>query len=339
MKNIVTIGGGIAGIEASNVLANLGYNVTIIDKEKKIGGKLNTWDHLFPDFKPANELLEYAEKILKNENISVKTGAEIEKIEKQNNAWYVYTGNIRYSADAIIVATGYDLFNAERKEEYGYSIYNNVITSADLEKILKEKKVLKTYEGRLPEKIAIIHCVGSRDEKSNNHYCSKVCCVTGVKQAIEINNLIPTSQIYCFYMDLRMFDKHFEELYRTAQQSFGIQFIRGRVSEVAETIDKKLILKTEDTLSGRPLKLNIDMIVLLVGMEAGEGTEKIGKLLQLNFEESRFIKTRNEHEQANLSLQKGVFTAGTCTAPMTIKETMENARSAAFEVHKYLNHN
>jgi heterodisulfide reductase subunit A len=336
MKNIVTIGGGIAGIEASNVLANLGYNVTIIEKEKTTGGKLNQWHHLFPDLKPAKDIKDYTEKVLKNENISIKTGAEIDKIEKQNGTFYVYTGNIRYAADALVVSTGYDLFDAERKEEYGYKIYDNVITSADLEKMLIEKNSVTTVEGKAPERIALIHCVGSRDEKSSNHYCSKVCCVTGVKQAIEINKLMPKTQVYCFYMDLRMFDKHFEELYRTAQESHNIQFIRGRVSEVAETIDRKLLLKTEDTLSGRPLKLNVDMIVLLVGMEAGIGTEKIGKLLNLTFENSRFIKTENEHNQANLSSQKGVFLAGTCTSPMSIKETIQNARSAAYEVHKYL---
>ncbi len=339
MKNIVTIGGGIAGIEASAVLAGLGYNVTIIEKEKNIGGKLNFWDHLFPDFKPAKEINAYTNKILKTDNISVKTNADIHKIEKQNGTWYIYTGNIRYSADALIVSTGYELFDAERKEEYGYKIYDNVLTSADIEKMLKDTGTVRTVSGQIPQRIGIIHCVGSRDEKSNNHYCSKVCCVTGVKQAIEINKILPQTQIYCFYMDLRMFDKHFEELYRTAQESHNIQFIRGRVSEVADTFDKRLLLKTEDTLSGRPLKLNVDMIILLIGMEAGAGTEKIGKMLNLEFEKSRFLKTGNEHNEINLSAQKGVFLAGTCTAPGSIKDTIENARSAAFEAHKYLINN
>jgi heterodisulfide reductase subunit A len=336
MKNIVTIGSGIAGVEASSVLASLGYNVTIIEKEKTIGGKLKNWNHLFPDIRPASEMREYIDSKLKNENISIKTNADIEKIEKVNGHFNVYTGNIRYTADALVVATGFDLFDASRKEEYGYQIYDNVITSADLEAKFNENKPITMTNGKTPEKIAIIHCVGSRDEKSNNHYCSKVCCVTGVKQAIELNKMLPQTQIICFYMDLRMFDKHFEELYRTAQEQHNIQFIRGRVSEVAETFDKKLLLKTEDTLSGRPLKLNIDMIVLLVGMEAGKGTEKIGKMLNLNFEESKFIKTVNEHNETNLSAQKGVFVTGTCISPMSIKETIHNARSAAFEVHNYL---
>lgn len=336
MKNIITIGGGIAGIESSSVLADLGYNVTILEKEKQLGGKIRNWDHLFPDFTPASDMSKYLENKLINEKISVKTNSDIYKVEKQNGNWFVYTGNIRYSADAIIVATGFDLFDATRKEEYGYNIYKNIITSADLEANFRNSNELKTSEGKIPEKIAIIHCVGSRDEKSNNHYCSKVCCVTGVKQAIEINKKYPETQIFCFYMDLRMFDKHFEELYRTAQEKHNIQFIRGRVSEVAQNIEKNLVLKSEDTLSGRPLKLSVDMIVLLVGMEAGNGTKNIGELCGLNSEISGFLKTENEHNKANFTNKKGIFATGTCTAPMSVKDTIENARSAAFDVHNYL---
>jgi len=339
MKNIITIGGGLAGIEASSALADLGYKVTIIEKEKQLGGKIKNWYHLFPDFTPADNVNQYLENKIKNENISIKTDSDIYKIEKNNEKWFVFTDNIRYFADAILFATGFDLFDASRKEEYGYNIYKNIVTSADLEEKFKNQITLKTSEGKTPEKIAIIHCVGSRDEKSNNHYCSKVCCVTGVKQAIELNKILPETQIYCFYMDLRMFDKHFEELYRSAQEKHNIQFVRGRVSEVAEGIDKNLILKSEDTLSGRPLKIQVDMIVLLAGMEVSQGTMKTGKLCNLEFEASGFLKTENEHNKTNFTSQKGIFATGTCTAPMSVKDTIANARSAAFEIHKFLSHN
>ncbi len=337
MKNIVTIGGGIAGVEASNVLANLGYNVIIIEKDKMPGGKLNKWNHLFPEITPASEIRDYINKKLVHENISIKTNSDIDKIEKDKKGqMYIYSGNIRYTADAILVATGFDIFDAERKEEYGYKIYDNVITSADLEEKFNENKIITNANGTIPKKIAVIHCVGSRDEKSNNHYCSKVCCVTGVKQAIEINKMIPDSEIYCFYMDLRMFDKHFEELYRTAQEKHNVQFIRGRVSEVSESIDKKLFLKSEDTLSGRPLKMNVDMIVLLVGMEAGKGTQKIAELAGLEIETSQFLKSLNSNTSVNISNKEGIFYAGACIAPMSIKDTIENSRSAAFQIHNYL---
>jgi len=337
MKNIITIGGGIAGIETSSILSQMGYNVTIIEKEKQLGGKVLNWYHLFPDFTPSADITSYLNKKLVKNKITIEKETVINKVTKQNNQWQLVSDkNKTYLADAVVVASGYDLFNAVRKEEYGYHIYDNVITSADLEEKFNQNQQIKTTKGEIPKKIGIIHCVGSRDEKSGNNYCSKVCCITGAKQAIELSKFLPNSQIFCFYMDLRMYDKHFEELYRTAQEHHNIQFIRGRVSEIAENSENQLILKTEDTLSGRPLKMKIDMIVLLVGMEAGIGTSKIGQTCNLNFDESGFLKSKNIHTQQNYSSQDGIFLSGTCVAPMSVKETLDNARSAAVEVNNYL---
>jgi heterodisulfide reductase subunit A len=181
--------------------------------------------------------------------------------------------------------------------------------------------------------------VGSRDEKSGNHYCSKVCCITGVKQAIELKKRLPEAEIYCFYMDLRMYGKNFEELYREAQEKYDIQFIRGRLSEASEKIDKSLLIKSEDTLSGRPLKMNVDLLVLLVGMEAGKGTSSAAATCGIGCEESGFLKTTDSFLKSNFSEQEGIFLAGSCTAPMTVNDTILHARSAAMEVNNYLKTN
>ena len=170
----------------------------------------------------------------------------------------------------LVVATGFDLFRSERKEEYGYGIYDNVITSADLE-IMFRKGEVKMTDGRSPERIGIVHCVGSRDEKVGNLYCSKLCCVTAVKQAIEIKGNLGESKVFCFYMDMRMGGAHYEELYRESQEKYGVNYIRGKVSEVCETINNRLVVKVEDTLAGRPLKMELDMLVLMAGMEMSEG--------------------------------------------------------------------
>jgi heterodisulfide reductase subunit A2 len=122
------------------------------------------------------------------------------------------------------------VFDATKKEEYGYGIYDNVITSADLEKLFLDSKLLVNPLGKTPKKIGLVHCVGSRDEKVGNVYCSKVCCVTAVKQAIEIKERLPESDVYCFYMDLRMYGMHFEALYKEAQEKYAVNFIRGRLS-------------------------------------------------------------------------------------------------------------
>lgn len=335
MKNIVIIGGGIAGVETACILAETGNHVTIIEKDDKLGGKLNQWYCLFPDFKKSDQILDYIKNRIKNFDIEVKLKSTVEKVEPNGDGWYIYTGNVRYAADAVVLAVGYDLFDASRKEELGYKIYDNVYTQADIEAKFRSGNLQTTY-GKDPERIAIVHCVGSRDEKCHNMYCSKVCCVTGVKQAIELAKFLPKTEIFCFYMDLRMYDKHFEELYRSAQEHHNIQFIRGRVSEVSETPDNRLAIKTEDTLSGRPMKMKLDMVILLAGMEAKKNTRQVAKLFDVETEKSGFLRSKDFHIGAGILSRKGIFAAGTCISPMSIKETIENARSSAFQVNQYL---
>lgn len=337
MKSITVIGGGVAGVETSSVLSLLGYDVILIEKSDLIGGKILRWDHLFPDFRPASEVQKYLEEECRQHNFIIQKNISVQEVTRTNGKWIIRTsGEKVIESDAIVLATGYEFFDATRKEEYGYNIYDNVITSVDLEDRLKSGKKITTRDGKTPEKIAFIHCVGSRDEKSGNHYCSKVCCITGVKQAIELQKLIPDADIYSFYMDLRMYGQLFEELYRDAQEHHNIQFIRGRLSEVAEKIDKSLIIKAEDTLSGRPLKMNIDLLILLIGMVPGKGTHEIGSMCGLKFNPDGFLMKRDAHTNRNLSSEDGVFLAGSCICPMSINETLENARSAAWEVHDYL---
>ena len=123
-------------------------------------------------------------------------------------------------------------------------------------------------DGTAPRRIAFLHCVGSRDEKVCQHHCSKVCCITGVKQAMELKEMFPAADVFNFYMDIRMFGPGYEEMYRDAQQRLNIHFVRGRISEASPTLDGRVQIKAEDTLTGRPLKMSVDMLVLIVGMRS-----------------------------------------------------------------------
>lgn len=337
MKHIVVIGGGIAGIETACELTDAGHWVTVIEKEAIVGGKLNNWSYLFPDFTSAEKIKESLQDKCGQRDFTILKETEVQSLDRKDGNYEIVTSdNQHIHADAVVLATGYELFDARRKEEYGYKIYDHVITSADLEKLLLPGGDLTVAAGAHPKRIAFVHCVGSRDEKSGNHYCSKVCCITGVKQAIELKKRLPEAEIYCFYMDLRMYGKHFEELYREAQEKYDIQFIRGRLSEASEKIDKSLLIKAEDTLSGRPLKMNVDLLVLLVGMEAGKGTEAAAATCGLKCEESGFLKTADSFLKSNFSDQDGIFLAGSCTAPMSVNDTILHARSAAMEVNNWL---
>ena len=336
-KKVITIGGGTAGIEASTMLAELGYDVTLIEKGNLTGGNLNNWSYLFPTGRPANEVSNYLQHKINDNTFHLIKDSTVSHIIQGNGLFLLETNDERQlQGDAIVISTGFETFDATRKEEYGYSIYENVITSVDLEQQFKSGKTIKTSHGKSPQRIAFIHCVGSRDEKSGNHHCSKVCCVTGVKQAIKLSQQIPEAEIFCFYMDLRMFGLSYESLYREAQEKHNIQFIRGRLSEAAENMDESLLIKAEDTLSGRPLKMEVDLMVLLVGMVPGKETTRMADLFDLKREPNGFLQVDDIHLQRNASSRKGVFMAGTCTGPMTIGETREHARSAALDVHHYL---
>ncbi len=274
---IVIVGAGTAGMEAAGQLARSGFLVTLIEKETTTGGHVKNWYHLFPDRRDSSEVISYLDARINHENITLLTGKTFDRIENNHGSFLVSTNDgSDIKADAIVLSTGFDLFRSERKEEYGYGIYDNVITSADLEKMFRKGEIKKHNE-ETPEKIGIVHCVGSRDEKVGNLYCSKLCCVTAVKQAMEIKEYISNAKVFCFYMDMRMGGAHYEELYRESQEKYGINYIRGKVSEVSENINNKLVIKVEDTLAGRPLKMELDMLVLMAGMEMSDGAENIAE--------------------------------------------------------------
>lgn len=334
--SVVVIGGGTAGMEASGQLAKAGLSVTLIEKEKEMGGHVKEWYHLFPDRRSSDEVIEYLNDQVSHENIKVLVGCRVSGFKKKGNEFIVSTGNgDTINADAILLATGFDIFRSERKEEYGYGIYENVITSSDLEKMFRSGEI-KMKNGRKPEKIGIVHCVGSRDEKVGNLYCSKLCCVTAVKQAIELKKNLSNSKVFCFYMDMRMGGALYEELYRESQEKYGVGFIRGKVSEVGVNISKKLVVKVEDTLVGRPLKMELDMLVLMSGMEMAEDGIKLAEAGKLNRGENRFFAPADHHFGSNKGNVKGIFYAGTCTAPMNITETISHSRSSVTDIIDYL---
>lgn len=335
-KNIAIIGGGPAGIEAAASLARLGHQVSIIEKEEQLGGHMKLMHNLFPDKRPAAEVLQEMLSNIKNDKIKIYTKTQVSDCKRDNNNRFeLKTDNGKtITADALLMASGYKLFDATRKEEYGYGIYKGVINSFELEQMLKTNN-LKNANGETPKRVILLHCIGSRDEKSGNHYCSKVCCVTAVNLAIEIKRQHPETEVFCFYMDIRMFGPYYEELYREAQEKWKVTFVRGKISEAASNLDGEIQIKAEDTLIGKPLHMKTDLLVLMCGMEA-DTNEPIAKQLGIERGENRFFKSADNYTKYNHTNIEGVFTAGACTAPMNIIDTIANARAAAISIHEYL---
>ncbi len=337
-KHIVVIGAGTAGCTAAGQLAREGYRVSLVEKDGEPGGKVINWFQLFPDRRRSEEVMEFLLAEIDNPLIKNYYNTDIDSIVKKDGNKYLVTTSrgALVTADAVLVATGFDLFNPQRKEEYGYGIYDDVITSVELEEKFHTGSVL-TSKGIPPKRVGIVHCVGSRDEKVGNFHCSKVCCVTAVKQAIEIREMLPGTEVFCFYMDMRMFGPYYEELYREAQEKWIVNFIRGKVSEASENIEGRLVVKVEDTLAGKPLKMQVDMLVLMIGMENSQSGLRVGEEMGLEVGMNGFFRVGDNHFGNNRSNLEGVFYAGTCTSAMNITDTISHARAAVVEIGTYLN--
>lgn len=309
----------------------------VVEKSSEMGGNLNNWYQLFPDRKDAGKVRAYLRERVSEAGITLHAGMEPARVERTASGGFAaeLTDGSVVEADAVLVATGFRTFDATRKEEYGYGIYENVVTSVELENMFANCEV-RTSRGEAPRRVGIIHCVGSRDEKVCNYHCSKVCCVTGVKQAIELREMMPGAEIFCFYMDMRMFGPGYEEMYREAQERYNIKFVRGRLSEAAENREGQLQIKVEDTLVGKPLRMTLDMMVLLVGMEASEGSRGMAGMLGLELAPNGFIRPEDPHTGTNVTGREGIFVAGSCTAPMSLTDTLADARSAADCIIDYL---
>ena len=332
-ENILIVGGGAAGMEAATQLQKLGLTPVIVEKSDHLGGHVAQWDRLFPAFHPAKDVVD---KMLDNvKDVKTYLNTEVTDIQRSADGFKaVLSNNETVGAKAVVLATGFTLFKAERKQEYGYGIYNKVITSLELEKFFRTGRDERIDN---PKKIGFVHCVGARDVKVCNTYCSKVCCTTALKQACEIKEVFPDAEVYTFYMDLRMFGLGYEDLYLRSQKEYDVKCIRGRVCEVSEDMDGKVVIKAEDTLFGKPLRMTLDLLVLMCSMEKDRSIDAIQQKLGVENNSDGFMQNKDMYLGMNDSKQEGVFVAGACTAPKSLPDTIGEARSVAVEVFNYIN--
>ena len=331
-RRVAVIGGGIAGMQTALRLKESGMAPVIIERESELGGKVRNWHVLFPTFTPACEVVGELIKRVAATGIEVRCGAAAGAVER--GCVTLSTGE-RIVCDAVALCSGFTLFDARIKEEYGYGIYDNVFTSADMERMLARGHITMA-DGSTPKRIAFLHCVGSRDEKVCQRHCSKVCCITGVKQAIELKRMFPGADVFNFYMDIRMFGPGYEELYREAQQSYNIHFVRGRISEASPMMDGRVQIKAEDTLTGRPLRMSVDMLILLIGMRANDDNALIAESAGLTLAPSGFIRSRDLFLDNVASEREGIFLAGAVSSPKSIGETLNEGIAAADRITAYL---
>ena len=333
-ENVIIIGGGIAGLEAARQLLLLGHRPIIVEQSDHLGGHVAEWHKLFPDMVPARRLVADMIDACRDANIFLET--TVQSINRLKDGYAVMLSNgVNILSRAVLIASGFKLFEAQKKEEYGYGIYDHVVTNRDLENWFAGAQDIRIPAA--PKSFGFVHCVGSRDVKAGNTQCSKVCCMTAIKQAIEVKEKWPDCEVWCFYMDLRLFGKKYEDFYLDAQRNYGIHFIRGRVSEVSETIDGQVQVKAEDTLSGKPVKIRLDCLVLMAGMLCNPAATNLAQMIHVDVDTDGFLRSRDNISNILESDRPGVFFAGACTGTKTVPETISEARAAALCIHNYFN--
>ena len=232
----------------------------------------------------------------------------------------------------IIVATGFADFDPVKLPQYSYGRSPNILTGMEFERLTSAggptSGQILTAEGKVPERVAIIHCVGSRDEHAHR-YCSRVCCMYSLKHAHLVRDMTG-ADVYEFYIDMRTFGKGYEEFYERVQED-GVIFVRGRGTEVKVREDGKLVVRAEDTTLGRPVSATVDMVILGTGMEARPDADQVARLFGLGRTEDGFFAEAHPKLRPVETNTDGVFLAGTCQAPRDVPDTVAHANAAAAE--------
>jgi len=234
---------------------------------------------------------------------------------------------------AVIAATGYDLFDHSKYEEYGGGKLPDVITSIQYERMLSASgptggHVKRPSDGKEPKTVVFVSCVGSRDPAKGRPYCSNFCCMYIAKQSILTKDHIPDSQSFVFYIDIRAPQKGYEEFTRRAQEEYGTRYIRGRVSKIYPEGDK-LIVRGADTLLGTQVEVEADLVVLAVGVEPTPGAGKLAEKLRISTDGNGFFMESHPKLRPVETNTAGVFLAGACQGPKDIPASVAQGSAAA----------
>jgi len=332
MGSVLVVGAGITGIQTTLDLSQLGYTVTLLEKEGELGGKLRQLSKLFPKEESAKDLLDAKLSQLKDKgNIQIKTHSEIEKVESKPSGYQIYLkGNgTSLEVGAVVLATGFDPFDPRPIEEYGYGRLKDVITALELEEMLKGEKVVRPSNDTTPQKITFIQCVGSRDRRTNR-YCSYFCCTYAIKEALALKKLNHHSEISIMYMDIRT-PYLYEHLYAEAREK-GIRFIRSRVSGISEK-DGHLDLDIENTLTRESEAFPSDLVVLSIGGTPSSSTTQLADQFKLPLSDQGFFKVE---EPPVRTTKEGIFIAGAASGLKDIPHCLAEASASALYVSAFL---
>jgi heterodisulfide reductase subunit A-like polyferredoxin len=241
---------------------------------------------------------------------------------------------------AVVVSTGFKLFTADAKPEYGYGTFKNVITGMQMDRLLAPTRpfntILRPGDGKVPERIAYVMCTGSRDETVGNPLCSRFCCMYSIKQNQLIMGALPLADVTVHYMDIRAPGKRYDEFYEQAK-SMGASYVKGRVAKITETDEGNLILHYEDIENGGALaEAEYDLVVLAVGVQPNSDAQALFPEGDLALDEWRWVAEPNEDLDPGLTSIPGVYVAGAASGAKDIADSILHAEAAVAQVAAHL---
>jgi len=330
--DVLIIGGGIAGIEASLQLASPNRKVYLVEKTSSLGGLIKNFEKTYQGMKSASNFIkEKIEKINTNENIKVFTDSEVEeafgffgnfevKVKKTTEE----NEPIEFNVGAIVLATGSTLFNSNKVPQYGYGKFDNVLTSLEFEKMNLFGKI-SLKNGTTPSSVAIINCVG-RDQKG---YCSEICCMYSLKFARYLKEKIPNVEVTNFYSDLCVPNKTDQKFYEQTKDK-NVEFIRSSDFEIKKDGDQlKINYKDENMKKESRL---VDMVILAPALEPSIDASKVATITGVSQDDKGFFA--EEHEKINpvSTSIEGVYIAGCAKGPKNISDTLVQSEAAAGKI-------
>ena len=340
-KNVVVIGGGVAGMTSAIELAKSGHSVHLVERAAHLGGLVRLHGAAAPGHEAPEKLLAHLKKELEShKGITVHLSSKVSKLEGECPDAKVTIeahgkGSTTVNAGAVIVAIGAKPFDPRKLPEYKYGRSPSIVTTLEFEGMLKDGLPLNPQTKNQFKRVGFIQCVGSRMETRGNPWCSNICCGATVKQALLLKQRSPSTDIIVYYMDLRTFNRGQEELYAETR-IMGVKYTRGIPSEVITRQDGTLLVRAEDASLGKIVERELDLLVLSIGLEPQVGGAELLKVLGIPESKDKFVPIANSEAKPLETGVKGIFVAGIADFPKNIKDTVTQAKGAAIEVVNYL---
>jgi heterodisulfide reductase subunit A len=284
----------------------------------------------FPQAVPSSYLIDM-ENCLGNNPITC--GKCVEVCEKKCINLSMQDEIINLKVGVVIVATGMDIYDPTALDEYGYTRFENVITTMEFERLIcgggpTQGKLVRPSDGKVPKRIGFIQCVGSRTDNRGNPYCSNVCCMNTIKDCLLIKEHYPDSEMLVFYTDIRAYGKGFEDLYRRSREE-GVRYIRGFPGEISEIPSSKTLkIRVENTTTSRVEEHELDMVVLSVGLKPSDDLKNLTHIVNISQTADGFVLEAHPKLRPVDAPTPGIFFAGAVEAPKDIKDSVTQAGAA-----------